>query len=36
MAAAIVAGHGASEAMLTIAGVALLAFAHIRNLHKAS
>lgn len=35
MAAAIATGHGASEALLTIAGVALVAFAHIRNLHKA-
>jgi len=36
MGAAIVTGHGVSEALLTIAGVALVAFAHIRNLHKAS
>ena len=36
MAAAIAAGHGASEALLTVAGVALVATAHIRNLHTAS
>ncbi|MDG2004993.1 MAG: MerC domain-containing protein [Novosphingobium sp.] len=35
MAAAIAVGHGLSEALLTIAGVALVATAHIRNLHKA-
>jgi len=36
MGAAIASGHGPSEAFLTIAGVALVATAHIRNLHKAS
>jgi hypothetical protein len=36
VAAAIATGHGASEALLTIAGVALVAAAHIRNLHEAS
>lgn len=36
MAAALAADHGLSEAVLTIAGVALVATAHIRNLHKAS
>lgn len=36
MGAAIAVGHGTSEALLTIAGVALVATAHIRNLHKAS
>jgi hypothetical protein len=35
MGAAIATGHGASEALLTITGVALVALAHIRNLHKA-
>jgi len=35
MGAAIATGHGTSEALLTIAGVALVATAHIRNLHKA-
>lgn len=34
MGAAIVIGHGPSEALLTIGGVALVALAHIRNLHK--
>ena len=32
MAAALAAPHGTAEAFLTIAGVALVAFAHIRNL----
>lgn len=36
MALAIAVGHGMGEAVLTIAGVALVAAAHIRNLHKAS
>lgn len=36
MAAAIASGHGASEAVLTIAGVVLVGVAHIRNLHKAT
>ena len=36
MATALAVGHGASEALLTISGVALVALAHIRNLHKAS
>ena len=35
MGAAIATGHGMSEALLTIAGVALVAAAHILNLHKA-
>ncbi|KHK89634.1 MerC domain-containing protein [Novosphingobium malaysiense] len=35
MASAIAVGHGLPEAVLTIAGVALVAFAHIRNLHPA-
>lgn len=35
MTAALAAGHGVNEALLTIAGVALLAFAHIRNLRHA-
>jgi len=35
MAVALVVGHGTAEAVLTIAGVALLAWAHIRNLHLA-
>lgn len=35
MAAAIVIGHGLPEALLTVAGVGLLAFAHIRNLRGA-
>lgn len=35
MAAALAAGHGVSEAVLTIAGVAILAAAHLRNLHLA-
>lgn len=33
MAAALLAGHGVQEAVLTVAGVSLVAFAHIRNLH---
>lgn len=33
MAAAIMVGHGLPEAILTVMGVSLLAFAHIRNLH---
>lgn len=33
MAAAILVGHGLPEAVLTIMGVSLVAFAHIRNLH---
>ncbi len=32
MAVALFVGHGTAEAVLTIAGVALLAWAHIRNL----
>lgn len=35
MGAALLAGHGPAEAVLTIAGVALVAFAHIRNLRHA-
>jgi hypothetical protein len=35
MAAALAAGHGVPEAVLTIAGVALVATAHIRNLRHA-
>lgn len=35
MAMALAVGHGLSEAGLTIAGVALVAFAHIRNLRHA-
>ena len=35
MALALVVGHGSMEAVLTIGGVALLAFAHIRNLRHA-
>ena len=35
MAGAIVVGHGLPEAVLTIAGVALVAYAHIRNLRHA-
>jgi hypothetical protein len=35
MATAIVVGHGAAEAALTICGVSLVAFAHIRNLRRA-
>lgn len=36
MAAALAVGHGPNEAFLTIAGVALLATAHIRNLRRAA
>ena len=36
MASALAVGHGLPEAVLTIAGVALLAAAHIRNLRHAS
>ena len=36
MAAAVLAGHGPQEAFLTIAGVGLIAFAHIRNLRAAA
>jgi hypothetical protein len=36
MAAALATGHGADEALLTIAGVALLALAHILNLRRAA
>lgn len=36
MTAALATGHGPGEAVLTIAGVALLAFAHIRNLRHAA
>ncbi len=36
MACALVVGHGPREALLTIAGVALLAVAHIRNLRRAA
>lgn len=35
MAAALLVGHGVAEAILTVAGVALVAFAHIRNLRSA-
>lgn len=35
MAAALLVGHGVPEAVLTIAGVALVATAHIRNLRHA-
>jgi hypothetical protein len=35
MAAALFVGHGTPEAVLTILGVGLVAFAHIRNLHAA-
>lgn len=35
MAAAILVGHGLPEAVLTVMGVSLVAFAHIRNLHAA-
>ncbi len=35
MGAALAAGHGLPEAILTIAGVALVAAAHIRNLRHA-
>lgn len=36
MALALAAGHGLPEALLTIAGVALVATAHIRNLRHAA
>ena len=36
MAAGLFAPHGPQEALLTIAGVALVAFAHIRNLRHAA
>lgn len=36
MAGALLAGHGPAEAVLTIAGVALVALAHIRNLRHAA
>lgn len=36
MAAALAVGHGVPEAVLTIAGVALVATAHIRNLRHAA
>lgn len=36
MAAAIAVGHGLPEAILTIAGVALVATAHMRNLRRAA
>lgn len=36
MAAALAAGHGVAEAVLTIAGVALVATAHIQNLRHAA
>jgi hypothetical protein len=36
MAGALLAGHGPYEAVLTIAGVALVALAHIRNLRHAA
>lgn len=35
MAGALLAGHGLEEAVLTIAGVTLVAIAHIRNLRHA-
>ncbi|MCT2401268.1 MerC domain-containing protein [Novosphingobium mangrovi (ex Huang et al. 2023)] len=35
MAAAIMVGHGLPEAVLTVIGVSLVAYAHIRNLHTA-
>lgn len=34
MTAGLFVGHGAAEALLTIPGVALVAFAHIRNLRQ--
>ena len=34
MAAALFVGHGPEETVLTVIGVALVAFAHIRNLHR--
>lgn len=36
MTAALAVGHGPNEALLTVAGVGLLAFAHIRNLRRAA
>ncbi|MDE8651738.1 MerC domain-containing protein [Novosphingobium album (ex Liu et al. 2023)] len=36
MASAILSGHGLAETVLTVAGVALVATAHIRNLHRAA
>lgn len=36
MGAALAVGHGIAEALLTIAGVALVATAHIRNLRASS
>ncbi len=36
MASALAVGHGPAEAALTIVGVALVAYAHIRNLRLAS
>lgn len=36
MGSALAVGHGAAEAVLTIAGVALVALAHIRNLRHAA
>lgn len=36
MAGALAAGHGVPEALLTIAGVSLVAMAHLRNLRHAS
>lgn len=36
MATAVITGHGPAEAGLTISGVALVAFAHIRNLRRAT
>ena len=36
MGLALAVGHGLPEAVLTIAGVALVAFAHIRNLRHAA
>lgn len=36
MAVAVITGHGPQEAVLTISGVALVALAHIRNLHPAA
>jgi len=36
MATAVITGHGPAEAILTIGGVGLVAFAHIRNLRAAA
>lgn len=36
MIAALLVGHGTAEAVLTMAGVALLAWAHLRNLRLAA